>query len=89
MLRCAVLCLNGLSCRAAARAAPAVPAAAGRRCAALRCASQPHPPTHCPPTHYPPTVVDLTVNLEKAASYEEIMAELQRASQEELKGILG
>lgn len=34
-------------------------------------------------------VVDLTVNLETATSYEEIMAELKRASEEELKGILG
>ncbi|GAB4817880.1 hypothetical protein N2152v2_004926 [Parachlorella kessleri] len=35
------------------------------------------------------SVVDLTVNLERETSYEEIMAELKRASQEELKGILG
>lgn len=34
-------------------------------------------------------MVDLTVNLEKAASYEEIMAELKRASEQELRGILG
>jgi glyceraldehyde 3-phosphate dehydrogenase len=35
------------------------------------------------------SVVDLTVNLEKEATYEEIMAELKRASEEELKGVLG
>lgn len=35
------------------------------------------------------SVVDLTVTLDKAASYDEIMAELKRASEEELKGILG
>ena len=35
------------------------------------------------------SVVDLTLNLETAASYEEIMAECERASKEELKGILG
>ena len=35
------------------------------------------------------SVVDLTVLLEKEASYAEIMAELKRASEEELKGILG
>ncbi len=35
------------------------------------------------------SVVDLTVNLETATSYDDIMAELQRASQEELRGILG
>jgi glyceraldehyde 3-phosphate dehydrogenase len=33
--------------------------------------------------------VDLTVNLEKPASYKEICAEMKRASEEELKGILG
>jgi hypothetical protein len=36
-----------------------------------------------------PAVVDLTVNLETATSYEEIMAELKRASEQEMKGILG
>jgi hypothetical protein len=35
------------------------------------------------------SVVDLTVNLETPTSYEEIMAELKRASEEELKDILG
>lgn len=35
------------------------------------------------------SVVDLTVNLETPTSYDDIMAELQRASQEELRGILG
>ncbi|QGM80278.1 MULTISPECIES: type I glyceraldehyde-3-phosphate dehydrogenase [Otariodibacter] len=35
------------------------------------------------------SVVDLTVNLEKPAKYEEICAELKRASENELKGILG
>ncbi|KAL4430745.1 hypothetical protein ABPG75_006001 [Micractinium tetrahymenae] len=35
------------------------------------------------------SVVDLTVNLETATSYEEIMGELERASQQELRGILG
>jgi len=35
------------------------------------------------------SVVDLTVNLAKPASYEAIMAELKRASQEEMKDILG
>jgi glyceraldehyde 3-phosphate dehydrogenase len=34
-------------------------------------------------------VVDLTVNLDTAASYEEIMAELKRASENEMQGILG
>ncbi|MDR3311105.1 MAG: type I glyceraldehyde-3-phosphate dehydrogenase [Oscillospiraceae bacterium] len=34
------------------------------------------------------SVVDLTVNLSKAASYEEICAELRRASENELRGIL-
>ena len=34
------------------------------------------------------SVVDLTVNLEKPAKYEEICAEMKRASKEELKGIL-
>ncbi|ABN73538.1 type I glyceraldehyde-3-phosphate dehydrogenase [Actinobacillus pleuropneumoniae] len=35
------------------------------------------------------SVVDLTVNLEKPATYEEICAEVKRASQEEMKGVLG
>jgi len=35
------------------------------------------------------SVVDLTVRLEKAATYEEIKAEIKRASEGELKGILG
>lgn len=35
------------------------------------------------------SVVDLTVNLEKPATYEEICAELKRASQNEMKGVLG
>lgn len=35
------------------------------------------------------SVVDLTVNLEKPASYEEICAEIKRASENEFKGILG
>ncbi len=35
------------------------------------------------------SVVDLTVNLEKGASYEEICAEVKRASENEMKGILG
>lgn len=35
------------------------------------------------------SVVDLTVNLEKPASYEEIMAVLKSASENEMKGILG
>ena len=35
------------------------------------------------------SVVDLTVNLEKPASYEEICAEIKRASENEMKGILG
>lgn len=35
------------------------------------------------------SVVDLTVNLEKETSYEQIMEELERASREELDGILG
>ncbi|RMZ54707.1 hypothetical protein APUTEX25_003085 [Auxenochlorella protothecoides] len=35
------------------------------------------------------SVVDLTVNLERGAEYGEIMAELRRASQAELAGILG
>jgi glyceraldehyde 3-phosphate dehydrogenase len=35
------------------------------------------------------SVVDLTVILEKPASYEAIMAELKRASQNELDGIMG
>lgn len=37
----------------------------------------------------PSAVVDLTVNLDTATSYDEVMAELKRASQEELSGILG
>ena len=35
------------------------------------------------------SVVDLTVNLAKPATYEEICAEMKRASENELKGILG
>ncbi len=35
------------------------------------------------------SVVDLTVNLEKPASYEEICAEVKRASENEMKGVLG
>ena len=35
------------------------------------------------------SVVDLTVNLAKAASYEEICAALKKASETSLKGILG
>lgn len=35
------------------------------------------------------SVVDLTVNLKKGASYEEIKAALKKASENELKGILG
>lgn len=35
------------------------------------------------------SVVDLTVNLAKAASYEEICASMKSASQNELKGVLG
>lgn len=35
------------------------------------------------------SVVDLTVNLAKPATYEEIKAEIKRASENELKGILG
>ncbi len=35
------------------------------------------------------SVVDLTVNLEKSASYEEICAEIKRASENEMKGVLG
>ena len=35
------------------------------------------------------SVVDLTVNLEKPASYEEICAEIKRASVNEMKGVLG
>ena len=35
------------------------------------------------------SVVDLTVNLEKPATYEEIKAEMKRASGAELKGVLG
>jgi glyceraldehyde-3-phosphate dehydrogenase/erythrose-4-phosphate dehydrogenase len=41
------------------------------------------------PTLAPTPVVDLTVNLETSTSYDEIMAELKRASESELKGILG
>lgn len=35
------------------------------------------------------SVVDLTVNLSKPAKYEEICAEMKRASENELKGVLG
>ena len=35
------------------------------------------------------SVVDLTVNLEKPATYEEVCAAMQRASENEFKGILG
>lgn len=35
------------------------------------------------------SVVDLTVNLEKPTTYEEIMAALKEASKTDLKGILG
>ncbi len=35
------------------------------------------------------SVVDLTVNLSKDASYEEIVEEIKRASNEEMKGVLG
>ena len=35
------------------------------------------------------SVVDLTVNLEKPATYAEICAELKRASENEMKGVLG
>ena len=35
------------------------------------------------------SVVDLTVNLEKPATYTEICAELKRASENEMKGVLG
>lgn len=35
------------------------------------------------------SVVDLTVNLEKPATYAEICAEIKRASEEEMKGVLG
>ncbi|MEE6075661.1 glyceraldehyde-3-phosphate dehydrogenase [Avibacterium paragallinarum] len=35
------------------------------------------------------SVVDLTVNLEKPATYAEICAEIKRASENELKGVLG
>ncbi|MCL2095465.1 MAG: type I glyceraldehyde-3-phosphate dehydrogenase [Oscillospiraceae bacterium] len=35
------------------------------------------------------SVVDLTVNLAKAASYKEICAEIKRASENEMKGVLG
>lgn len=35
------------------------------------------------------SVVDLTVNLEKPASYEEICAVIKKASENELKGVLG
>lgn len=43
------------------------------------------------PAHRPPSlaVVDLTVNLEKGASYDDVMAELKRASEQEMAGILG
>ncbi|VTU08576.1 glyceraldehyde 3-phosphate dehydrogenase [Actinobacillus indolicus] len=35
------------------------------------------------------SVVDLTVNLEKPATYKEICAEIKRASENEMKGVLG
>lgn len=35
------------------------------------------------------SVVDLTLNLATPTSYEELMAECKRASEQELKGILG
>jgi glyceraldehyde 3-phosphate dehydrogenase len=35
------------------------------------------------------SVVDLTVNLKKAATYEQICAAIKKASEGELKGILG
>ena len=35
------------------------------------------------------SVVDLTVNLEKPATYAEICAEMKKAAEGELKGILG
>ncbi|WGE77762.1 type I glyceraldehyde-3-phosphate dehydrogenase [Actinobacillus equuli subsp. haemolyticus] len=35
------------------------------------------------------SVVDLTVNLEKPTTYEEICAEIKRASENEMKGVLG
>ena len=35
------------------------------------------------------SVVDLTVNLEKPATYEEVKAEMKRASENELQGVLG
>lgn len=35
------------------------------------------------------SVVDLTVNLENAATYAEICAEMKRASENELAGVLG
>ena len=35
------------------------------------------------------SVVDLTVNLEKPATYAEICAEIKRASENEMKGVLG
>lgn len=35
------------------------------------------------------SVVDLTVTLDKPAKYEEIMAELKKASEGPMKGILG
>ncbi|SUU96853.1 glyceraldehyde-3-phosphate dehydrogenase [Avibacterium paragallinarum] len=35
------------------------------------------------------SVVDLTVNLEKPATYDEICAEIKRASENEMKGVLG
>jgi glyceraldehyde 3-phosphate dehydrogenase len=45
------------------------------------------------PHHRVPTqnvsVVDLTVRLEKGAEYKEIMAALEHASKNELKGIMG
>lgn len=39
--------------------------------------------------HSRPAVVDLTVNLDKGASYDDVMAELKRASEQEMAGILG